>query len=76
VAGDDSGRARDVAGVEVTREHVAHPGQPFRREAAAGHSLPFIILSIFAEASAECRFTCGKKTFRARGKGSWDPRCR
>jgi hypothetical protein len=29
VAGDDSDRAWDVTGVEVTREHVSHPGQPF-----------------------------------------------
>jgi len=47
VAGDDSDRARDVAGVEVTSEHVSHAGQPFRREATAGHSLLLIILSIF-----------------------------
>jgi hypothetical protein len=48
VAGDDSDRTRDVAGVEVTREHVSHAGQPFRREATAGHSLLLlIILSIF-----------------------------
>jgi hypothetical protein len=47
VAGDDSDRTRDIAGVEVTREHVSHAGQPFRREATAGHSLLLIILSIF-----------------------------
>jgi hypothetical protein len=52
VAGDDSDRTWDVASVEVTREHVSHAGQPFRREATAGHSLSLIILSIFAEASA------------------------
>jgi hypothetical protein len=43
VAGDDSDRTWDVAGVQVTREHVAHAGQPFRREATSGHSLLLIL---------------------------------
>jgi hypothetical protein len=30
VTGDDSDRTRDVAGVDVTREHVSDAGQPFR----------------------------------------------
>jgi hypothetical protein len=46
VTGDDSDRTRDVAGVEVTGEHVPHAGQPFRREAAAsGHFLLLITLT-------------------------------
>jgi hypothetical protein len=32
VAGDDSDRTWDVAGVEVTTEHVSHASQPFRRK--------------------------------------------
>jgi hypothetical protein len=44
VAGDDGDRTWDIAGVEVTREHVSHAGQPFRREATAGHSLLLIII--------------------------------
>jgi hypothetical protein len=47
VAGHDRDRTRDVAGVEVTSEHVSHAGQPFRREATAGHSLLLIILPVF-----------------------------
>ena len=38
-AGDDGDRTRDVAGVDVTLQHVSHPGQPFRREASSGHGL-------------------------------------
>jgi len=48
VAGDDSDRTRDVAGVDVTLQYVSHAGQPFRREATAGHRLLLIILSRFA----------------------------
>ena len=48
VTGDDSDRTRDVAGVEVTGEHVSYAGQSFRREATAGHFLLLILLSVFA----------------------------
>jgi hypothetical protein len=46
VPGDDSDRTRDVAGVEVTREHFSHAGQAFRREAAGGHSRLLILMSV------------------------------
>jgi hypothetical protein len=46
VAGDDGDRTWDVAGVDVTNEHVSHAGQPFRREATGGHSL-LLILSVY-----------------------------
>jgi hypothetical protein len=46
-AGDDSDRTRDVAGVEVTGEHVPDAGQPFRREATAGHSLLLTLVPVF-----------------------------
>ena len=36
---------RDVAGVDVTAEHVSYPGQPFRRKASGAHSL-FLILAV------------------------------
>jgi hypothetical protein len=55
VAGDNGDRTWDVAGVEVTREHVSHAGQPFRRETTAGHSLLLIILSIFVRESGRIR---------------------
>jgi hypothetical protein len=37
-AGDDGDRPGDKAGVKVAGEHVSHPDQPFRREAASAHS--------------------------------------
>lgn len=45
VTGDDCDRTGDVAGLDVTGEHVSHPGQPFRREASGGHSL-FLIVAV------------------------------
>jgi hypothetical protein len=42
VAGDDGDSTRDVAAVDVTVQHFSHAGQPFRREATAGHSLLLI----------------------------------
>jgi len=47
-AGDDGDRTRDEACVEVTREHVSHAGQPFRREATACHFLLLIVSSVAA----------------------------
>jgi hypothetical protein len=46
VAGDDSDRTRDVAGVYVTLQHLSHAGQPFRREATGGHFV-LLVLSEF-----------------------------
>jgi hypothetical protein len=66
VAGDDSDRTRDVTGVEVTREHVSHAGQPFRREATAGHSL-LLILSIFV------RYICSQSVLVESPLATWQP---
>jgi hypothetical protein len=49
VAGDDSDRTRDVAGVDVTLQHVSHAGQPFRREATSGHNLLLICPCFYPE---------------------------
>jgi hypothetical protein len=45
VAGDDGHHSRDVAGVDVTLQHVSHARQPFRRETTSGHSLLLIFAS-------------------------------
>jgi hypothetical protein len=49
VAGDDSDRTRDVAVVDMTLQHVSHPGQPFRREATSGHGLLLIGPCLYPE---------------------------